>query len=128
MKALFLTYVSVALLLTACNSNSESDTVKDFIPGTYIRSSQHEYGTENDTVVISLQNKSASEYKVERRWKYGRMLDGKPIEPEYKLTTTSAIYNKDSKLLQETETGDTYSFDTKEKSMFAGTTKYQKIK
>ena len=128
MKASFLILGLVVPLLTACNSDSESDTVKDFIPGTYIRSSQHEYGTENDTVVISLQNKSASEYKVERRWKYGRMLDGKTIDPEYKLTTTSAIYNKDSRLLQETETGDAYSFDTKEKSMFAGTTKYQKLK
>jgi len=118
--------IVVILLLTACNTHSEIDTMKDFIPGKYVRFSQHEFGTENDTIVISLQNKKANEYKIARRWKYKRVLDGKAIEPEYKNTITSAIFNEANKLLQETETGDSYSFDTKQKILFAGSTKYQK--
>ena len=62
MKTVLFIQVAVILLLSACSSHSESDVVKEFIPGTYIRSSQHEYGTETDTVVISLQNKSGDEY------------------------------------------------------------------
>ena len=118
--------IVVILLLAACNNHTENDAIKEFIPGTYIRFSQHEFGTENDTIVISLQNKTANEYKIRRRWKYERVLDGNAIEPEYKSTITSAIFNEASKLLQETETGDNYSFDTKQKLMFTGSTKYQK--
>lgn len=128
MKTVLFIQVAVILLLSACSSHSESDVVKEFIPGTYIRSSQHEYGTETDTVVISLQNKSADEYKIVRRWKYDRILDGKPIEPEFKVSATSGIYKEDGKLLQETETGDGYTFDIKQKLMFAGSTKYEKLK
>ena len=127
MKTLIIFSIASIAILWACNSIVK-DEVKEFIPGTYTRSTQHEFGTENDTVVITLQNQSADEYKIVRRWKYERILDGKPIEPEYKQTANSAIYNTESKLLQESETLESYSFDPKQKAMFAGSTKYQKIK
>ncbi len=128
MKASIIFRISVLVLLTACNSQTESDIIKEFIPGTYIRFSQHEYGSENDTVVITLQNKSANEFKVVRKWKYERILDGKAIEPEYKNLTTSAIYNENTKMLRDAETGENYSFDTKQNAVFSGTTKYLKLK
>lgn len=127
MKTLTIFFIASTTIFWACNSTVK-DEVKEFIPGTYVRSTQHEFGTENDTVIISLQNQSANEYKIVRRWKYDRILDGKPIEPEYKQTTNSAIYNTESKLLQESETLESYSFDPQQKAMFAGSTKYQKIK
>lgn len=77
-------------------------------------------------MIIFLQNKTANEYKIVRKWKYERILDGKAIEPAYKKIVTTGIFNKDNKVLQETETGDVYSFDVKQKAMFAGSTKYQK--
>jgi hypothetical protein len=117
----------LAVGLTACGTTGK-DEVKAFIPGTYIRSSQHEFGKENDTVVVSLQNETTNEFKLERRWTYERILDGKTQEPEYKTKITSGIYNAETKVLTETETGDTYSFDAVQKIMFAGSTKYQKIK
>jgi hypothetical protein len=122
-----LIFITVLFLLSAC-SNTESDAIKEFIPGTYIRSAEHEFGAEHDTVIVYLQNSAANEFKLVRKWKYERVLDGKRIEPEYKNTSTSAIFNTYSKLLQETETADTYSFDRKQKAMFAGTTKYIKLK
>ncbi|MFM9910311.1 MAG: hypothetical protein ACKVOW_13230 [Chitinophagaceae bacterium] len=127
MKPLLIMLFTIAVLLSAC-SNTESNAIKSFIPGTYIRSAEHEFGAEHDTVIISLQNNSANEYKLVRRWRYERVLDGKPIAPEYKNTSTSAIFNAESKMLQETETANTYSFDPKQKAMFAGTTKYLKLK
>jgi hypothetical protein len=114
----------LTILICAC-SELKKDSVKGFIPGTYIRFSQHEYGTEYDTLVITLQNEGASEYRIMRKWKYERILDGQPVEPEYKRISTSAIY--DGKLLQETETGDTYSFDVRDKCLFNGTVKYNKL-
>lgn len=114
-------------LLYGCSFMQAKDEIRDFLPGTYIRFSQHEFGTEHDTLVISLQNESAGEYKIVRRWKYERVLDGKAIEPEYKFTTTAGIYHSGRKLLQERETGDFLSFDVTEKLLFNGPVKYQKL-
>lgn len=115
------------LVFFSCNTTVK-DEVKDFIPGTYVRASEHEFGVEHDTLLITLQNPTANEYKIVRRWKYDRVLDGKPVAPEYKNTNTTGIYNGETKMLQETETAETYSFDPKQNALFAGSTKYQKLK
>jgi hypothetical protein len=41
---------------------------------------------------------------------------------------TSGIYNAETRLLEEAETLDHYSFDVKEKVLFNGTNKFKKIK
>ena len=128
MKALFFIQISVALLLTACSSLSESNAIQEFIPGTYIRSAQTEFGQAYDTLVISLQNEPAREYKILRKWRYDRVLDGKPIEPEYKLTESSGIYDTEKNLLQETETLALFTFDVEKKLLFNGANKFTKIK
>jgi hypothetical protein len=126
MKYLF--YLVIVAFIIGCNANATKDEVKDFIPGIYVRAAEHELGAEHDTVIIKIQNESANEYKLNRRWKYARVMDGKPVEPEYKNTLTSGIYNSETKILQETETGDSYSFDVIQNAMFAGKTKYNKLK
>jgi hypothetical protein len=120
-------FFSVIFILAACSS-PESVAIKEFIPGTYIRSAQTEFGKAYDTLIITLQNKSANEYKIQRRWKYDRLLDGKPIEPEYKVTETSGLYDAENKILQETETLEFFTFDTEKKLLFNGTNKFTKIK
>jgi len=115
------------IIAESCNYTL-NDQVQNFIPGTYIRFSQHEYGTEYDTLSISLQNKTSNEYQVMRKWKYERILDGERIEPEYKKQTTTCIYDSKDKLLEETETGANYSFDPKRSRLFAGSIEYKKIK
>ncbi len=127
MKALFFISISVLLLLASCSS-SENDAFKEFIPGTYIRFSQHEFGKEYDTLVISLQNESASHYQILRKWRYERVLDGKSIEPEYKQENSSAIYNPETKVLQETKTLELSTFDPEKKLLFNGTNEFTKIK
>lgn len=127
MKYLLLLQIIGLLLLTNCRSLLK-DELKEFIPGTYIRFSRHEFGSEYDTLVIILQNKTANEYKILRRWKYERVLDGSTIEPEYKRITSSGIYNTNHKLLHETGTGDAFSFDVKKGLLFSGSTQYEKIK
>jgi hypothetical protein len=119
--------IFVSILFAACNSITK-DEVKEFIPGTYIRSSQNEFGKEYDTLVLSLQSKSANEYKIQRRWRYDRVLDGKPTEPEYKITETSGLYDGEKKTLQETETLEFFTFDADKKLLFNGANKFIKIK
>lgn len=114
-------------LLTACNSASTED-VQATIPGTYFRTSQHEYGKEWDTLSITLQNASANEYNLTRRWRYERVLDDKALAPEYKVSSNSATYNAGSKKLEEARTGKAYSFDAKKGVLFSGAVQYQKLK
>ena len=105
-----------------------TDDIAEFIPGTYVREGINEFGKEYDTLVISIQNKEAKQYKIVNKWLFARQVDGEVKEPEYKIKETSAIYNSDNKLLEESETLDHYSFDTKENLLFDGTNKYKKIK
>jgi hypothetical protein len=126
MKIVLLVHI-VALVIYGCGLAKNKDEVEEFIPGTYIRFSQHEFGIEYDTLVISLQNQSTLEYKILRKWKYERVLDNQKIEPEYKRSFTSGIYNDKNGLLKENETGDIYSFDLKQKILFSGPVKYHKL-
>jgi len=127
MKALFLTPLSVLFLLGGC-SPYESDAIKEFIPGTYVRAAQHEFGIEYDTLVITLQNKSARQHDILRKWRYDRVLDGTPLEPEYKQQKTSGLYNAAKKVLQETETFELFTFDPEKGLLFNGTNRYTKLK
>ena len=127
MKMLLFFHLIILLLIYSCENSNTKDEVSTFIPGTYIRSAVHEFGNEYDTLSITLQNEQVREYRIIRRWKYERILDGQPIEPEYKRQVTSAVYNSSRKVLLETETGDQYSFDPKEQTLFIGSTKYKKL-
>ena len=122
-----LSVLTFSLILMACSSLAK-DEVKEFIPGTYIRASESEFGKSWDTLNITLQNGQAKQYKITRRWKYNRVLDGKPIEPEYKVTETSGVYDAEQKRLQESETLEIFTFDTKENLLFNGANKFTKIK
>lgn len=125
MKPVLFLFALICLL--GCNT-APIDDVAAFIPGTYARTSEHEFGKEWDTLAISLQNASANEYKLVRRWRYERVLDGKPLDPEYKITTTTGVYDAAGKTLQEARTGKSISFDPKAGVMFSGSTKYEKLK
>jgi hypothetical protein len=125
MKLLLLGHIT-GLMLFGCGLRYSINKDRLEIPGTYIRFSQHEYGTEYDTLIITLQNSSANEFRIMRKWKYERVLDDEKIEPEYKRTISSGIYYEEHKILREVETGDVYSFDFRAKILFNGPIKYQK--
>lgn len=117
--------IHLAMLLVYCGCNEfKPDPVQEFIPGVYIRFSQHEFGTEYDTLHITVSN---DQFSILRKWKYERILDGVAIEPEYKKQTATGRYDADNGLLLEEETGSTYSFDLKNKILLNGTVKYKKL-
>jgi hypothetical protein len=119
--------LSATLIIYGCSSSSK-DEIMEFIPGTYIRAGQNEFGKEFDTLIISVQNLAAKEFKIQNRWHYIRQVEGEANVPEYKVKETSGIYNSETKLLEEAETLDHYSFDIKEKILFDGTNQFKKIK
>lgn len=119
--------ISATLIISGC-STSGKDEIMDFIPGTYVRTGQNEFGKELDTLIISVQNLAAKEFKIQNRWHYIRQVEGEASIPEYKVKETSGIYNTETKLLEEAETLDHYSFDIKEKVVFDGSNKFKKIK
>ena len=113
----------VALLFITCNS-FKKNKVESYIPGTYTRVSEHEFGKEYDTLVISA---LPGAFKIVRKWKYDRVLDGAALEPEYKEETTTATYDDEHRLLYENETGIMISVDMKNDILFIGPTKYYKL-
>lgn len=119
-------FLSICFISMSCEFASTGSDVRQFIPGTYIRSSQHEFGLENDTLIILPQNEMANEYKIIRRWKYARVLDGQKMEPKYEQRQTMAVFDKKESRLVEAPSGDTYSFDPYKKVLFNGTVKYHK--
>jgi len=126
MKIILVFDIAILILLISCSSLMK-DKIKEFIPGTYIRFSQQEFGAEYDTLIITLQNPSANEYNILRKWKYERVLDGNELQPEYKRIRSSGIYLSKHKIIQETETGDVISFDIKHKILFNGSVQYHKL-
>lgn len=115
------------VIIAGCNTSGK-DEIMEFIPGTYVRAGQNEFGKEFDTLVISLQNPAVKEFKIQNRWHYIRQVEGEANAPEYKVKETSGIYNGETKLLEEAETLDHFSFDIREKVLFDGTNKFKKIK
>lgn len=127
MKNLSLMLMACTLFAIGC-SNNESDEILTFIPGVYARESAGEFGKSYDTLVITMQNKTASQFKIVRRWRYDRVLDGKAIEPEYKITETSGVFDATSKSLQESKTLEAFTFDVKKKLLYEGANQFIKIK
>ena len=104
-----------------------ADPVRAFIPGTYIRFSEHEYGHEYDTLQIQAPANRSTHYTIMRRWKYERLVDGMPIEPEYHVTRISAYYLPQQHVLHITRTGQLLSFDVGAGVLKMDTVNYKKL-
>lgn len=97
---------------------------KSFFEGAYLRYVEHEFGREWDTLLIKRSGTDA--YKITRKWKYERVLDGDTIAPEYKVFHRTAVWLENERLLVEEESGLRYRLEGE--SLQAGETVYQKLK
>jgi hypothetical protein len=129
MMSYLLPYMMLFCLIgVGCLTFSADDKIQKAITGTYFRFSEHEFGSEWDTLTIKGSNSDLTMFQILRKWKYERRLDGQRIEPEYKRQVTSGIYDKNSHFLKDTETGNIYSFDLASGTVSTGETIYKKIK
>jgi conjugation system TraG family ATPase len=117
----------LVFVLCSCQALVKKHLIKGFIPGTYVRFSEHEFGKEWDTLVIVKSAKSQDWYTIERKWKYERVEDGKDMEPEYKRSISTGWFDEKRSKFENEDEGETYWFDIEEKILHDGATTYRKI-
>ena len=123
------TFFSICVIATAfACGDSKSDTVRAFIPGTYIRHTTHEMGREWDTLEISRLSDDGNNYSILRRWAYERKLDGVAQPVDYKQQDASALYDEEKMVLMETNSGRVLSFAPEKNLLFSGSIEYKKLK
>ena len=126
MKLLFV-MLHIFLYPIACNS-SKTDAVRSFIPGTYVRFSDHEMRKEYDTLKIEMLSDAGNNYRLTRSSSFQKRLDGQVFPWEFEKEEWTAIYDASKRVLQETKKRKVISFVPERNILFAGTTKYKKIK
>ena len=100
---LFSLAVCAASVLIGCRQG-HNKTI-DFIPGTYTNHAEGEYSVAYDTLIIQpLDGKSAT-YRIYRKTGYRRIEGGKLLPPEHKTEEWTAMYNPETKSMQETKKG-----------------------
>ena len=87
----------VLLLLLACGS-SGSDEIRNFIPGTYVRFSDHEMRKEYDTIKIHVISSTGKNYKLIRSSCFQRKLERKDVPWEYTKEEWTAVYDENKRV------------------------------
>jgi hypothetical protein len=114
----------VFMVFYSCDFKPSS--VKDFIPGAYVRSFEGEFSKGKDT--ISIEPFSSSTYTIIRKTTYQRIENGKVYPPERKVEKMTALYDERDEVLNETKKGLVISFDPSRKTLLIGRDVYDKIK
>lgn len=104
---------------------SVDQTVKGFVPGVYARSVANEFSEGRDTLVI--QQLDGDAYTIQHRMGYQRIIGGKKGPVETKVERWSALYDEAQNVLKETKRGRVLSFNAETKTLFVGSSAYQKL-
>ncbi len=116
----------VLLLLLACES-SENDEIRAFIPGTYVRFSEHKMRKEYDTIKIKVISEPGNNYSLIRTSSFQRKMDKKEFPWEYTKQVWTAAYDENKRVLNETRKGKVLSFVPEKDMLLVGTAEYKKI-
>jgi len=126
MKTLISAFV-IALILSCNTATIKSNTIRDFIPGKYVRHTTHEMGEEWDTLNISQSSEMGNDYLIQRNWAYQRIKDGAKQPVDYKNENRKAIYDEQQMVLTETKSGRVISFAPEKNILLSETKEYKKI-
>lgn len=106
--------MAVALLaVSACQNATQSE--QNFIPGTYVKSGQTEYGNAKDTLVIK--HLDGPNYQINFRTTYQAIHEGKPLPVHHKSDTLEATWDSQKEQLIETVSGRVYTFQPDKHTM-----------
>jgi hypothetical protein len=125
MKKHLLILAMAALGLAACHS--ESDHVKDFIPGTYVSQGHSEYSTANDTMVIVKGTNADNIYLITRKTGFRRITDGKLQALQYQVKHLTGTWDTQKQVLQVLQTGNPLIFQPDKNSLLNGSSEYRKL-
>ena len=115
----------MALAITSCGSK---DSVKAFIPGTYVGHFETEYSRGNDTLFLNSLSDDGNNYSIIRKVAYRRIKNKKALGTAYKTDNWIAVYNPQTKVLYENQEGTVYSFAPEKQILYRGNSIYHKIK
>lgn len=118
---------SICVVVVMVSCGNPSDSVKPFIPGTYVRFSSHDMGVENDTLIIEPMNEENS-FQITRKWRYDRTIDGVKYPSTYQKQNWSGIYDNEKKAIIENTRDKIITFAPDKGKLYVNTTEYSKIK
>ena len=121
-------FVIAVFILSLFSCSSKTDEIRAFIPGTYVRFSDHEMRKEYDTLRIEMITEAGNNYRLLRSSTFQKKMDGQSFPWEYTAEEWSAIYDESKRVLNETKKGKVISFVPKKNILLIGTTEYKKIK
>jgi hypothetical protein len=107
MKRAYLVLALAIIGLSACQN--QSDSVKAFIPGTYINSAKGEYAQAEDTLTITVAGNN--DYFITRNTTYQAIRYGKFLPKHHKVRKLNGVFDPQTQLLNETINGEVFRFD-----------------
>lgn len=119
MKYLF---ISILIVVAACNNTKDDQQ----IDGTYAGHFEHEYGINDDTLILRKLNEK-SMFELTRKTGTIRKLDGKVFPKEWHTENWRLDYNPEKQTFFELRYGKTLIWNKAESTIQLGNTKYKKI-
>jgi hypothetical protein len=112
-------------LLVSCQL-MESDKIKVFIPGVYVRHYTDEYTNSYDTITIKLIT-GDNEYEVIKKTNFEKLMDNGKIQPGYTMQRWRGNYDEQAKSLWLEQAGKAIYFNPPKKELIIGTQPYKKL-
>ena len=113
-------------LLSGCAFSG--DTIKEFIPGMYVKEFQQQYASGNDSLVITIVDETTNSYNIERHLSYIPVHDGKVLNQQNETTTWYGIYSKNNKQMIVQPNGKIIAFSPEKNCLYIGNSVYKKVK
>jgi hypothetical protein len=120
--------IIVSLVLTVfsgCGSGMDTS----IIPGTYIQYTELNHDEDSHTRIfdtLEIQN-TGKVYRIARRYRTFKMVDGKAMEPEYRTRRWTGHYREKSETLLINESGRVISFYPESNAIMLGGVPYKKM-
>ena len=113
---------SYLLFITACSTSYDNKNLK----GMYIGHFEHEYGINEDTLILKKANDGENIFQLTRHTGTIRKQDGKQFPKKQSTETLILEYNPDTKILTDLRQGRILIWDSKSLILQLGNTKYRK--
>lgn len=123
-KSIILFGICMAFL-AACNNSNDT---RSFIPGTYVNHAEGEYSVAYDTLIIQPMSEGDGTYRIYRKTAYQRIDNNKLMKVKYENEQWTALYNDETKSMQETKKGKIITFFPDANRLLVNNREYQKIK
>jgi len=129
MKKQFLFFAIVYICGASSCHNSQSDTVREFIPGTYVRPIKNEFTSGSDSLIITVLDNDGGTFLIVHRSGYQQKVNGNALPPVNKSERWTGVYDKEHHQLEVQQQEKIFTFlPDKGLLMTAGGTEYKKIR